>query len=83
MPLEPDRLRYLTGSALASCTARDLEGEIPLYDWEKAQGRDPYEFFLSGASPIQVLENPAALSDQDLLEAAWPPYSLAATGKLP
>ena len=45
LPLEPDRLRYLTGSALASCTARDLEGEIPLYDWEKAQGRDPYEFF--------------------------------------
>ena len=67
MPLEPDRLRYLTGSALASCTARDLEGEIPLYDWEKAQGRDPYEFFLSGASPIQVLENPAALSDRELV----------------
>ena len=67
LPLEPDRLRYLTGSALASCTARDLEGEIPLYDWEKAQGRDPYEFFLSGASPIQVLENPAALSDRELV----------------
>ncbi len=61
----------------------------PLYDWEKAQGRDPYDFFLSGASPIQVLENPAALSDRELVvfrdsfEAAWPPYSLAATGKVP
>lgn len=67
IPLEPDRLLYLTSSALTRCTARDLNGEISIYDREKAQGRDPYDFFLSGASPIQILENPEALSDRELV----------------
>lgn len=67
LQLQPDELCYFTGEILDGCTARDLNGEIPIYDSTKVHGRDPYEFFLCGASPIQVLNNPAAPTDRELI----------------
>ena len=42
--------------------------EISIYNWEKVQGRDPYEFFFSlGPLPFRFLENPAATSQRGLI----------------
>lgn len=69
LPLKPDRLVYLQSQALSACTAYDpVTGQqIPIYDLEKMGSRDPYELFLCGASPIQVIENPAAQTDRELV----------------
>ena len=67
LPLKPDRLTYLTGNTLAHCTAYDMDGKIPIYDWDQIQSRDPYEFFLSGASPVQYLENVDASTERELV----------------
>ena len=48
-------------------TAYDMDGKIPIYDWDQIQSRDPYEFFLSGASPVQYLENVDASTERELV----------------
>lgn len=63
LPLEPDTIRYLTNEELAGCkvTCYDTGSpvEIPMYDMEKAEGKDPYEVFLSGTRAVLTVENPA------------------------
>jgi len=60
LPLAPDTLRYLTGEATDSCEVYDYETgkSMPLYDLEKARGRDGYELFLSGAKALLSIKNP-------------------------
>lgn len=69
LPLPPDQLQYLTGTAIDSCTVYDWqnEREMPVYDMEKAAGRDPYEIFLSGSLPLLTITNPRALTDRSLI----------------
>ena len=38
-----------------------------IYNMEKAKGHDAYELFLSGTSALQVIENPAASGEKELL----------------
>ena len=38
-----------------------------IYNMEKAKGHDAYEMFLSGTSALQVIENPMAESDKELI----------------
>ncbi len=59
MPSEP--MYYLTNDVLKSCTTWNLETEVSggLYDFEKLEGKDPYEFFLSGSAAFMTIENPA------------------------
>lgn len=69
LPMEPDKMTYLTGALLEEATVYDYETEsyIPVYDLEKGAGRDPYEMFLGGSKSLLVLENPKAEADRELL----------------
>lgn len=69
LPLKADTLTYLQNDILAACTVYDPieQQEIALYDVSQAQGRDPYAFFLGGASPLQVITSPKASTDRELI----------------
>lgn len=69
LPLPPDELYYLSQAFLEDCRVYDYEAEayIPLYDQEKAGGRDPYEMFLAGPKPLITIENPRASSGKELI----------------
>ena len=71
LPLVPDQLTYLTNRTLENCTLTSYDTGSPaekkVYDLEKAAGRDPYEMFLSGSDALQVLENPNAGAERELI----------------
>lgn len=71
LPVKRDEIRYLTNETLESLELYDYETgspvSVPLYDEEKAKGRDGYEFFLHGRKGLLVLENPKATTDRELI----------------
>lgn len=69
LPLAPDRLQYMTGEDIGACSVYDWQNkrQIPVYDMEKAAGRDPYEMFLSGPLSLVTIENPGAGTDKRLV----------------
>lgn len=71
LPLEPDTLSYLTSEMLNKCVVTSFDSgkpvEIPLYDMEKAVGKDPYEMFLSGTRAVLTMENPEAETERELI----------------
>ena len=71
LPLAPDKIRYLTDDTLEACTVTSYRTGNPaagvVYDFERGAGRDGYDFFLSGADPVVVIENPNAESDRELV----------------
>lgn len=69
LPLEADSLCWLTSDTLEQCRVWNGEEDSwgPVYDLEKAAGRDPYELFLSGSVSLLRLENPNAETDRELV----------------
>lgn len=69
LPMEPDRLAYLTNSVIEGCRVYDYENSeyLPVYTLEKADGSDPYEIFLSGPKSLLRIENPNAQAERKLL----------------
>lgn len=69
LPLPSESLHYLTSPLLTQATAYHFENHStrPLYDLDKAAGLDAYDLFLSGASALVTIENPAASTDRELL----------------
>lgn len=71
LPFEPDTIKYLTNDATENCTVYSYETgmpeEVPVYNMENANGKDPYEMFLSGNQALLVIENPLAESDRELV----------------
>lgn len=69
LPMKPDTLQYLTGETIDGCRVYDWqnEKEIPVYDMEKAKGRDPYEMFLSGSLSLLTMENTKAQKEKELV----------------
>lgn len=69
LPLPPDDLYYLTGASTDGCQVYDWQNgkAMPVYDMEKAMGRDPYEMFLSGSLSLITIENPQATRDKKLI----------------
>lgn len=69
--LKADALYYLTSDTLENCTVTSWNTgrpvEKPVYDMEKAHGRDPYEMFLCGSDALVTIENPNANSDKELV----------------
>lgn len=69
LPMKPEQIRYLQSPILEQCVVYDYENqkEGSVYDFSKAEGKDPYEFFLSG--PISLLEvrNPNAKEEKELI----------------
>lgn len=71
LDLEPDTIQYLTSEALEHCIVTSYDTgapvTIPMYDMEKAVGKDPYEMFLSGTRAILTIENPETESEKELI----------------
>ncbi len=69
LPLKPDELRYMTNESMENCRVYDWQNgrEIPVYDLDKAAGRDPYEMFLSGSLSLLTIDNPGAETDRKLV----------------
>lgn len=71
LPFEADTIRYLINPMLEACQVTDYNSgtarEGSIYNFNKASGKDPYEFFLSGATPLLVIENPQASTDRELV----------------
>ena len=71
LPLAPDVLSYLTNQIMEElqifCLDSGKPEEIPLYDMEKAAGKDAYEMFLGGSRSLITLENPNAETDRELV----------------
>ena len=75
MPVDADKLYYLTNDVLESCKIKDLETNsyIPMYDMTKLESKgeavaDPYEIFLSGPNrSILEIENPNADNGKELV----------------
>jgi hypothetical protein len=71
LPLKTDRIKYLTGdyldSLIVKCYDSGSEEEMGIYDFDKADGADRYEFFLSGSKSLITIENPQAVSDKELV----------------
>ena len=69
LPVVGEPLRYLWNESLDRCTVYDYETgkEIPMYDREACEGRDPYEMFLGGSKSLLTIENPAGDPDRELI----------------
>lgn len=69
LPLPPDEMYYLDSEYLHECTVFDQETDsyVPVYDTEKATGKDPYEMFLAGPKSLLTIDNPAATTDKELI----------------
>ncbi len=71
IPAKGDSLKYLTNTTLENCITTYYDTGMPktgeMYDMEKAKGKDPYEIFLSGTTPLVTIENPKAKSDKELI----------------
>ncbi len=64
LPLAPEPIRYLTWEGLekleVTCYDTGSGVRMDVYDFNKAEGLDPYEFFLSGSKALITIENPEA-----------------------
>ena len=69
LPLKAEKIVYLTNAELESMSVLNFEtGKTGgIYDFEKLNGKDPYEFYLSGAVPLLEIENPSAEGDRHLI----------------
>ena len=71
LPVKPDRLYYLESDVLRECIVTSYDTGKPqattIYNMKKAKGQDAYEMFLSGTSALQVIENPKAQTEKELI----------------
>ena len=71
LPVKPDKLYYLESDVLRNCIVTSYDTGKPInttiYNMEKAKGHDAYEMFLSGTSALQVIENPKAEKEKELI----------------
>ncbi len=71
LKVSPDRVKYLTNDILESCKVLDYNSGMGkpsfMYHMEKAEGRDMYEMFLGGNSPLVTVENPSAKEEKHLV----------------
>lgn len=69
LPLKPDSIDYLTNETIENSWVYNLETDktTPLYDREKLNSRDPYDFYLHGATALLTIENPLAKTTRELV----------------
>ncbi|MBR3772650.1 MAG: hypothetical protein IKL07_10325 [Clostridium sp.] len=67
--VKPDQLTYLTNPTLESCVVDNMEDKEfhKIYNLDKVRGRDPYDLYLSGATPLLTIQNPNAKTDKELI----------------
>ncbi len=68
LPAEAETIYYADTDRFADVKVYDHENrkDIGVYDFEKANGKDPYEFFLSGPLSLVTVENPDAATNREL-----------------
>jgi hypothetical protein len=66
---KPDTLVYLTNDILDDCTVYDYETRktYGIYNFEAFNGKDGYDFFLSGTRALLRIDNPNATTDEELI----------------
>lgn len=72
LPLPPDKITYLTSDIIEGCEVYYYEKDngktaTPVYNMEKLDSKDPYEMFLSGATALMRIKNPANNSGRRLI----------------
>lgn len=69
LPLEADRLIYLTNAEIEGATVKSIEkeGETKVYDLSKLDALDRYDIFLSGAVSILEITNPKGEKGKELI----------------
>ncbi len=71
MDFPPDEIVYLTNNVIDNCVVTYYDTGMPkqgtMYVLEKANGKDPYEMFLSGTTPLVTIENPNAETEKELI----------------
>ena len=67
LPIGTDSIQYLSNPSLSAKYLNEMTIQPgPVYDWERLSGLDAYDFFLSGARPLIILENDNATLDREL-----------------
>ncbi len=68
---KPDSIKYLSDQAMENCRVTIYPNGKPIkstvYNTEKLNDKDPYEFFLSGAQPIVNIENSLCDNEKKLI----------------
>ena len=69
LPMDPEPMYYLTNELLETCTVycHDNGLESQVYDMTKLGSRDLYDVFLSGASAVLEINNPAGQAGKELI----------------
>ena len=69
LPLEADRLVYLTNDEIEASTVKNIEkeGETMVFDLTKSDSLDRYDIFLSGAVSIIEISNPKGEKGKELI----------------
>lgn len=71
LPIKPDKIKYLTSNAINNSIVTIYDGSKPviksIYDFNKAESKDPYEMFLSGAVAVLTIDNEKASTDRELI----------------
>ena len=71
LPVKPDTINYLTNDIIDNCIVTYYDNGLPvvgdMYNMKKAEGKDPYEMFLSGSAPLVTIENPSFKNDKELI----------------
>ena len=67
--VEPDIIYYLTNDILSQAVVYNYDNDSTtgLYDWDKLENRNPYDFFLSGPSALMHIYNPSAENTRKLV----------------
>lgn len=90
LPCDPETIYYADCALFDSVRVYDHENrrEIGVYDFEKGNGKDPYELFLSGPLSLVTIENPNAATDRELFlfrdsfGSSIAPYFIASYAKI-
>lgn len=69
LPIEPDALTYLTSPAIDAAVVENLQSSWDqVYEPQKFDsGGDPYDVFLSGASPLLTIFSPESETEKELV----------------
>lgn len=64
-----DSIKVLTNDIIENCTVYNYETNetSKIYNLEKLNSNDKYDIYLSGATPLLVIENKAAKTDKELI----------------
>ena len=69
LPLAPDSINYVTSDSIEEAVVYNYENGSTggVYNFDKLQSKDPYEFFLSGACALMTIDSPSSDNDKNLV----------------